>query len=392
MSASAATHWRDDAPVIGLIGLAHAGSHFFHLILPPLFPWITTDLGLSYVQMGLAMSVFFAVSGLAQVVAGFAVDRLGAERILLAGLILLGLGALCAASAQGFAQILLAAVLLGLGNSVFHPADYAILGHHVAQSRLGRAFSVHTIGGSLGWAAAPPAMAFLAIGFDWRVALIIASIAGFAIALCVLAMRQRLQIVTHSPTGLRRFDLGFLRERAILMCFMFFVLQAFVMMSVQSFMPLALNLLFAIDMASAALMLSLFLLAGSGGTLIGGIIADRQIRQEGAIMLGYGLSALCLLLVVFLPPSEWLLFVLLALAGAFAGFTTPSRDLLIRAVAGPARIGTVFGVVYAGLDLGGTLAPYLTALIFDAGRPEWFFPLTAIVTFLTIFTVWGAKR
>lgn len=392
MTADAATPWRQDIPIIGTIGLAHAGSHFCHLILPPLFPFIVADIGLTYVQLGLVMSVFFAVSGLLQVIAGFCVDRLGADRILGAGLTLLGIGALVAATANGFEQMLLGAVLLGIGNSVFHPADYAILGYHVSSGRLGRAFSIHTIGGSIGWATAPPLMTLIAFSFDWRVALIVASTAGFGLALLILLMRDKLSIPQTTKSNDRRIDLSFLRERPVLMCFLFFTLQAFVIMSLQSFLPVALNDLFSVSMTTAALMLSGFLLGTSAGTLLGGIVADRNINQEFAIILGYGLSGVCLFLIGTITMPHWALFVMLALAGAFKGFTTPSRDLLIRSVAGPARVGSVFGVVYSGLDLGGTIAPYATALLFDAEQPGWFFPMLAAMTMMTILTVIGARQ
>lgn len=391
MSDGRAGTWRDDAPVIAIIGVAHAGSHFCHLILPPLFSFIVLDIELSYVQLGLVMSVFFGTSGLLQVIAGFCVDRLGATRILVAGLVALGSGALLAATADSFAHMILAGIFLGIGNSVFHPADYAILGHHVSSGRLGRAFSVHTIGGSIGWMLAPPLMTFLALAYDWRIALVVASLIVFAVALSILLLHSRLAIPGQPPSQSKRLDLSFLRELAILMCFLFFVLQAYVVIALQSFLPIALNEIYTIDLATAALLLSTFLLGSTIGTLIGGFAADARIGQQTAIFAGYGVSAFCLFLLGLMALPVIVQFALLAVAGAGAGFTTPSRDLLIRAVAGPKRIGRVFGVVYSGLDLGGTLAPYATALLFSAGYAHLFLPLMAVMTVLTIATVWGAR-
>lgn len=391
MTANVDTSWGKDAPIIGIVGLAHAGSHFAHLILPPLFPFIVADIELSYVELGLAMSIFFLVSGLLQVAAGFVVDRLGAERILIAGLTFLGLGALAGASADGFYGMVVATILLGIGNSVFHPADYALLGYHVAPARLGRAYSVHTIGGSLGWAVAPPLMTFLAVAFDWRLALSAAAVICFSITFATLLMHRRLRIPDLNLQS-RSFEFGFLRERAVLMCFLFFTLQAFVIMAFQNFSPVALNLLFAIDTTTAALMLSAFLIGSSVGTLAGGIAADRQWNLELSIVLGYGLAAICLYLVGAIAMPVFWMVVLLTMAGGFKGFTTPSRDMLVRAVAGPGRAGRVFGVVYAGLDLGSTIAPYLTALLFDAGLVGWYFPMLAAMSLLTISTVIGARQ
>ena len=146
---------RDDARTIGLIGLAHGTSHFFHMLLPPLFPLFIRDFGLSYAELGLLVSTFFVVSGIGQALAGFLVDRVGARPVLFAALSCFVLAALAAATAQGYAGLMAAAALAGVGNSPFHPVDFTILNKRVSQPRLGHAFSVHGISGNLGWAVAP---------------------------------------------------------------------------------------------------------------------------------------------------------------------------------------------------------------------------------------------
>src|SRR5688500_20265198 len=85
---------RRDAEVIALVGLAHGTSHFFHLMLPPLFPWLMRDFALSFTEAGLLMTVFFVISGVGQALAGFVVDRFGARPVLFFGVATLGVSGL----------------------------------------------------------------------------------------------------------------------------------------------------------------------------------------------------------------------------------------------------------------------------------------------------------
>ena len=188
---SAPTEARHDAAVIGLIGLAHGTSHFFQLLLPPLFPWLMADFSLSYTQVGLLTTTFFVISGVGQALAGFVVDRVGAFRVLLFGIASLALAALVLSMAGSYPMLLLTAALAGCGNSIFHPADFTILNHRVSQPRLGHAFSMHGLGGNLGWAAAPAFMAGLASVAGWHAAALSASLVAFTV-LTVLWLRRRI--------------------------------------------------------------------------------------------------------------------------------------------------------------------------------------------------------
>src|SRR3954453_23039653 len=179
MATAIATQDRD-LPVIGLIGAAHFGSHFFQLVLPPLFPLLKVAFGVSYTELGLLMTLFFASSGLAQTPAGFLVDRIGAAPVLIGGLSLLAGGALLAGLVPSYTVLMPVTVLMGLGNSVFHPSDYAILSPRTTPARMARAFSVHTVGGTLGWAAAPVVVLALASASSWRGGPVATGLAGGA--------------------------------------------------------------------------------------------------------------------------------------------------------------------------------------------------------------------
>jgi MFS family permease len=385
-----------DVRVIGLVGAAHCGSHFFQLVLPPLFPLLRESFGVSWTELGLLMTVFFATSGLAQTPAGFLVDRIGAARVLATGLFLLGTGFLLAAFTPSYFALFPLAVVLGLGNTVFHPADYAIMSHHVSAPRMARAFSVHTVGGTLGWAAAPVAMAGIAAVASWRVALLTAGILGLALALLVFLERDRLDTPRHEhargdkqATGespLRLFTSG-----PILLCFVFFCLLSTSFITVQSFMPLALNKLHAVPLVIATTTVTAFMLGSALGTLAGGVVADRTGQFQRIIGSGLFLSSLIMLLMAYVALPLPLLLAAVAIAGGLVGFTTPSRDMLVRAAAPPGASGKIFGFVYSGLDLGATLAPAFVGALLDHGLPRGVFLLVAGVTLLTIVTATNVR-
>src|SRR5688572_16543571 len=160
-----ASTFRQDATVISLVGFAHGTSHFFHLMLPPLFPWLMAEYSLSYTHVGTLMTVFFVVSGIGQALAGFLVDRWGAHRVLCLGVSLLAASGVVVATARDFSWLYLAAIVAGLGNCVFHPADFALLNRRVSHDRLGHAFSVHGLSGNIGWALGPVLMSTTATAF-----------------------------------------------------------------------------------------------------------------------------------------------------------------------------------------------------------------------------------
>lgn len=390
--AIAALPLQHDVRVIGIVGAAHGGSHFFHLVLPPLFPLLEEAFGVSYTELGFLMSAFFAASGLCQTPAGFLVDRIGAARVLAVGLALLGTGGVLASLAPSYPALLPAAVVMGLGNSVFHPADYAILSHHVAQNRMARAFSVHTVGGTLGWAIAPVLVAGIAALTSWRTALLVSGCLGLALAALVVANRASLETPRHrDPAHLGAGaalagHLRVFRSTPILLCFAFFALQATSFIALQGFMPLSLHQLFQLDMVAATATVTAFMLGSAAGTMAGGVMADRSGRHQRIIVAGLALAAVTLFLVgrIELPTS--VLMAAVALAGALAGLTTPSRDMLVRAAAPPGASGKVFGFVYSGLDLGATLTPTVMGSLLDTGHPRAVFILVPVVMAASILT------
>jgi MFS transporter, FSR family, fosmidomycin resistance protein len=372
---------RQDARTIGLIGLAHGTSHFFHMLLPPLFPLFIHDFALGYSELGLLVTTFFVISGIGQALAGFLVDRVGARPVLFCALGCFALAAVAAASAAGFAGLLLAAALAGLGNSPFHPVDFTILNKRVSQPRLGHAFSVHGISGNLGWAIAPVFMtAITSATASWRYA----ALAAGGWALCVLgllwtnrtAIDDRLGRWTAHPTGAltgarTEHRLAFLRLPSVWLCFSFFFWSTGALSAIQSFAGPALGALYGLPMSVTAFVVTGYMLCGAAGMVAGGFLATQRERLERQI--GYCLLAAAALL--SLGATGWLPGLVsagvVALAGFGAGLAGPSRDMLIKRAAPPGATGRVYGTVYSGLDLGFALAAPVFGAVLDRGAPAW---------------------
>ncbi len=390
MTTTAATaSLRDDARTIGLIGLAHGTSHFFHMLLPPLFPLFIRDFGLSYSELGLLVSTFFVISGIGQALAGFLVDRVGARPVLFAALSCFVLAALAAATAQGYAGLLAAAALAGLGNSPFHPVDFTILNKRVSQARLGHAFSVHGISGNLGWAAAPVFMAAMtAATGSWRWAA--AAAALWALIVLATMVLNRHAIDDRSATwplaaagkgsgpAMAEHPLAFLRLPSVWLCFSFFFWSTCALSAVQSFAGPALQKLHGLPLTITSFVVTGFMLCGAAGMVVGGFLAARGQRLErtiGACLLGAAL----LLFLAGLPGLPGLLAAALAaLAGFGTGLAGPSRDMLIKRAAPPGATGRVYGTVYSGLDLGFALAAPVFGAILDHGSPSGVFSGAAL--------------
>jgi MFS family permease len=394
MTATSTPTLRQDAQVIALVGVAHGVSHFFHLILAPLFPWLKPAFGLSYAELGLLMTVFFVVSGIGQAAAGFVVDRVGARAVLFAGMALLGLSALALSVAQNYPMLLAGSMLAGLGNSVFHPADFTLLNKRVSASRLGHAFSVHGISGNLGWATAPVFLAGIAGVAGWRTALATAAIVPFA-WLAVLFVFRGLLHTEHGHAGAGKQAaaaqqeggaLGFIRLPAVWMCFAFVFITAMALGGIQSFSAAGLRDLYGMSLASATAGQTAYMLASAAGMVWGGFLAAKATRHDRTIALAFASSGLFSILIAAALAPAWMAVLLMGAVGFGAGVAGPSRDLLIRAAAPKNATGRVYGVVYSGLDIGLATGPLLFGALMDARHPALVFLLIGAFQILAILT------
>jgi MFS transporter, FSR family, fosmidomycin resistance protein len=406
-----AVPWLQDARTIGVVGVAHATSHFFHLLLPPLFPAFIQEFGLSYSQLGLLMSVFFVVSGLGQALAGFLVDRVGARPVLHAALACFVAAALVVASAQGYASLAVAAVLLGLGNAPFHPADFTILNKRVSPARLGHAFSAHGISGNLGWAAAPVFLIGLSsLGGSWRVAYVGAALLAAGVWLLVLLQRDALEdreptafplaapaceTAGQPPAGQGAtartasdapdiHALDFLKLPILWMCFGFFFVVTAALAAIQTFSGPALQALYGLPLTVSATVVTGFTLLGALGMVLGGFLSAKVARLELTIGVAMSLSALLMMVVATGAVSGAVAVALCILAGLGSGLAGPSRDMLIRRATPPGASGRVYGTVYSGLDAGFAVAAPLFGWLLDRGQPAGVFMGAAVAWILGV--------
>jgi FSR family fosmidomycin resistance protein-like MFS transporter len=373
-SPAAPASLRADATVISLVGFAHGTSHFFHFVMPPLFPYLMKEFGLSFTQAGGLMTTFFVVSGVGQALAGFVVDRVGALRVLMGGMALLMVSGLLLSVAQNYPMLMLAAAVAGLGNCVFHPADFTLLNRRVSVPRLGHAFSVHGLSGSLGWAAAPVLMLFLAEAGGWRSAAVGASVVG-ALALGFLVLNRglladaRLEAAEKKGTG-GTFD--FLGSSVVWMCFLFFLLAVMAFGGLQNFAPPIFERTYGVSLAVATTGLTAYLLGNAAGAGAGGFFASKGEHQERQVAVALGVAALCAIALASGMVPAVSLVPFMAAMGFGAGFAGPSRDLLVRRAAtstyGAAAYGRIYGFVYSGIDTGLAIAPIAFGLLMDAGR------------------------
>ncbi len=290
------------------------------------------------------------------------------------GLAIVGLALALISVAHSFPGFAAIAVIAGMGNSVFHPADFALLNSSVNPARLGRAFSIHGVGGSLGWAAAP-VMYFLDSMFGWVGAALIAAIPGLLLSALVLAHRDELvdhrvkaraAAAKHGTTP----TLTLFLQPAILLCLVYFALLAANTVGIQQFAVPAWTGMFGISENYAALCLIVFIVGSAGGVLVGGIFADRVRRHDRVATLGLLAAGALTVPIAMHAVTPALLLPLLALTGAAGGITGPSRDMIVRSATPPGASGKVFGFVYSGLDIGSFLAPPVFGLLMSAGVPS----------------------
>ena len=392
---------RQDATVIGLVGLAHAVSHFSQLLLAPLFPWLKEAFGVSYTELGLLLTIFFVVSSVVQTASGFVVDRFGPRPVLLCGLTLLGLAALGYACSQTYAMLAACAVVAGIGNGVFHPVDYTLINRKVHKTRLGHAYSAHGITGTLGWALAPLLMVPVAIAWGWRAAMLSASAVAFLVLAVMWWQRDQLTLAVQGPAASAASDrpaegpFDFLRIPAVWMCFGFFFFSAIALSVVQSFAPESARQLHGVPQHWVALCLSVYMVGSACGMVGGGFLASDPVRCERVVGVGMGLAASIALMVAFLPIYAGAVPLMFALMGLFSGSASPSRDLLVKRSTPENASGRVFGVVYAGLDIGQAIAPLIFGRLMDLHqyRDVWIgLALVQLVLIVSAFNVRRVRR
>ncbi|HEX2256595.1 MAG TPA: MFS transporter, partial [Afifellaceae bacterium] len=398
-SAGVAGH-RQDGKIIGLVSAGHFMSHFYFLTLPPLFPVLREAFGVSYTELGIMMTAIYGTSAVAQVPVGFAVDRYGARLVLGAGLTLMAAAFGLIGLAPGFIAVGLLGMLGAIGHSVFHPADYAILGSSIAESRMARAFSIHTFAGHLGTAMAPATIIFLAALANWRGALVAAGLIGLVVMVALSTQWSSLSDDVLPPTKAKKKaddaapaespiagapakdGLALLFSRPIVLFFLFFAVLSMTSSGMQAFSVAALVSLHDMPVAAASAGLTAYLFCTAGGILLGGEISGRTGKHHVIAAIAFVVTAAIALVLAQVHLALFALIPLMVVMGLSQGIIRPARDMMLRAAAPKGSTGKVFGFVSAGIATGSAVAPIPFGLLLDAGRPEWVFYL--IVGFMMI--------
>ena len=377
-----------DREVIALVGLSHGTSHFFHLMLPTLFPWLMRDFSLSFTDVGLLTTTFFVISGVGQALAGFIVDRVGGWRVLCFGVGMLAVSAVVLGLATSYPWLLLSATLAGVGNSIFHPADFTLLNQRVNRPRLGHAFSIHGVSGNVGWAVAPIFMAGLTSAFGWHIAGFGAAAVGTTVFTTLCLRRRALadgegliasRVATDEASD-RSGHFAFLASGAVWLSFAFFLLTTMAFGILQNYAPAILSHVYGVSLIVASGGLTAYLVGSGTGMLAAGFLRDRADRMV-APALGFAAVMAAVLASGAMPSAAlWPLMVSLGFGVGFAG---PGRDLLVRGAAtsrfGRSSFGRIYGFVYSGLDTGQALSPIVFGPMLDAGHFRR--PLVAIALF-----------
>ncbi|MRD45916.1 MFS transporter [Caenimonas koreensis] len=361
---------RQDAGVIGLVGLAHMISHFSQLLLAPLFPWLKDEFNASYTELGFLMTIFFVVSCSVQALSGFLVDKYGPRPILFTGLALLGVAAFGFSLSPNYTTMMLFSVVAGIGNGVFHPVDYTLLNRKVSAPRLGHAYSFHGITGSLGWALAPALLVPVAIAFSWRAALQTAGTLAFVVLAVMWFNREKFHLPVAAPAhksaqGQPEGSFDFLRIPAVWMCFGFFFFYAVVLSVIQAFAPTAARHLHDVPIALAAMCLTVYMVCSAAGMVLGGFLASNPEKCERIVGLGFGAAALIALWIGLGSVPALAVPVLFGAMGFASGIAGPSRDLLVKRSTPDNSTGRVYGIVYSGLDIGQAIAPLIFGSLMD---------------------------
>lgn len=380
--------------VFGLVGAGHFLSHIYILALPPLFALMKAELALSYAALGLLVTVFHISTGSMQIPAGFLVDRIGARTTLLLGMFTVAIAIGAIGLVESYWAMLVLVAIAGVGNSVFHPADYAILSRVVDKKHFGKTFGFHLLAGNLGFAVAPILMVSLAHWFEWRGAVVAVGGLGVALGVCMLIFGQHLAQPAREDSdepGKPAVSRTFMSPALVVML-VFFITVALSTAGIQTFSVTILNLHHGVELGVSNTLLTTFLATGFVGVALGGVVADR-LRRPVIVVAGNMLVAT--VGVAFLGMTSWsvaFIFLWMAIAGTAVGMMRPARDMMVVAIVPSSATGKAFGFVGTGLSVGGAIAPITFGWMIDLGLGGWVFPAAAVCLLAGAFCAIFAER
>jgi MFS family permease len=384
---------RREFQVVGLITFAHFLSHFYMLALVPLYPLIQPDIGVTWSGIGAAIAAFAITTGVLQTPIGFLIDRIGGRKVLIAGLFVMAASTGLIGFVESLWQLIALMALAGVGNSVFHPADYSLISNAVADKRLGRAFSIHNLGGHFGFVSAPILMVALHSVLGWRTAVITVGAVGVALALIILLLSG---VIRESGERRRTAEDGpgwreLLSSRPLLLMFVFYVGGAGANSGIINFSIKAFGDIYGLSLTAAAVVLTVYQACALAAVLPGGLLADRTQRHD-VVMIGcFTVSGALVILAGLGILPFWLVLVVMGLGGAMRGLVNATRDVTVRHLAGRHSVGTAFAFVSTGFLLGQAIAPPIYGYLIDQGSPEIVFWVSAAFSLISIGTVFASR-
>jgi FSR family fosmidomycin resistance protein-like MFS transporter len=384
--------------ILGLIGTGHFMSHFYNLTLPLLITFLAVDYGFNPAQLGVFIAAFSTSAAAAQLPVGFLVDKIGAHAILFSGLTLEALSIGGMAFANSYSMLVMLAVSAGLGHSVFHPADYAIMNSSIDESRIGRAFSMHTVTGTAGSALAPVMITFLAALWDWRIALIAVSGFGLLTALAVASQAHILKehvarkkksekALKRRPLRSAKANLRLLMTPSVLMLFTFFLVTTMVTSGIQAFSIFTLIELHSVSKTTASMALTAFLIASAFGVIAGGWIADKTPRHSVIATIAFLTTAVALVVIGEINIPVFALLAVFAGIGILQGLVKPARDMMVRAAMPPGTAGTIFAFMSTGRLIGSAITPIIVGLLITNGMTDKVFMMLAVFSVIGLATL-----
>ena len=396
LSVPAGASWWRDTKVISIVAIAHFVSHVYIMLLPPILLLVKDHFDASFREIALALTAYNVASALLQTPAGFLVDRIGARIMLTAGLIVSGIAILIAALVPGYWWFLVGYALLGVANTVYHPADYSILSATVDSRRMGKAFSVHTFAGYLGSGITPGLVLGAVALWGWNGGFLCAAVLSFAAALLLMVAGGVLPRAPRRAAAAKKSDskvgLDLLLSAPILRNLLFFFCLAMANGGIQTYAVASLGAIHGTPAATANIGLSGFLLFSAAGVLLGGIIADRTLHHERVAAVGFAFTSTMAVLMGWVDMPATLLIFVMSLGGLLNGMIQPSRDMMVRAVTPPGSFGKVFGFVTTGFNLGGMVAPLTYAWLMDTGRPQMIYAIVVVFILLALVTCMTRRK
>lgn len=376
-----------------LIGTGHFLSHFYQLCLPPLFLVLQQQFSVSFAELGIAVVLMAGTTAVLQTPLGFLVDRYGARRFLIGGTLIMSLSVSMMAFTTAYWQILVLSLTSGIGNSVFHPCDYAILTGSISRERMGRSFALHSLAGNAGFALAPPVIVALLSVMGWRNVLFVVGCLGLPVIAAVVWQSKILTDQLPKDTTVRGMTVReLLLDRTLFLFFLFFLLGAMASGGVMAWLITVLHEIKGLDLVIASTALTAYMAGNSIGVLLGGWVADKSTRHLAIFVAGLIIfSVVTILAVDLLPMGGFAVAVLMFASGLGLGASRTPRDIMLKDAAPQGQIGKVFGFVSAGLPLGSALTPIPFGLLIDHGHTKFVLILAAGFLLASILCMGSAR-